>query len=819
MVRDDLNAAFRSLTSSRTFTAVALLVLTLGIGAGTAIFSVVDAVVLRGLPFDEHDRLVAVGERRPPNPDFPQDPNRDPLALSSASPQNYIDWATRQQVFESIAAVASGMFALREPGVEAEELRGQRVAASFFDVLREHPRLGRAFTADNETDGRHRVVVLSHGLWVRRFGSDPGMVGKTIPIEGGPYEVVGVMAPDFQYPVGAVRPTDLWTPYVVPADERIRKPNQVSVYLQTIARLKPDVSIGQAQANLDQIAAALTAEHPVWNKDTRAGVRPLRDHIVGARTAQWMLMLLGAVAIVLLIACANVANLLLARATSREREVGVRAAMGAGRWRLLRQLMVESLVLSTIGMMLAVLLAWWLVGVLKNSMPDGVPRIASIALDLRVLGAAAALSIVTGLIFGIVPALQLSRPDLTKALKDGARGASSSGASQHIRSGLVVVEVALAVVLLVGAALFIGSFRTLMQIDPGFDSANVVTLAIVPRLEVATPTASPDFASQIQQIVDRVRQTPGVVSAGAISGGMPLGGSMSITRLTIPGRTLDRGDSGISIRRVTPDYHRAMGMGLKEGRYFQATDRQGASPVVIINQSAATKYFPGESAVGKLISVNSGVTQTIVGVVGDVYQSSLETAPRTEAYLPMSQQRTMFAELVVKTSNDPYAMVPSIKAAALDAMPGVLLRNIRTMDEVISRLTAQRRLNMLLLGLFGLLGLVIAAVGVYGVMAYVVSQRTREIGVRMALGATRGTVLSMVLRSATALVGAGLIIGAVGAWFLSFTAKAFLFRMDANDPRAFAAAVGVLAAAALIATVIPARRAASVDPAIALRAE
>ena len=363
------------------------------------------------------------------------------------------------------------------------------------------------------------------------------------------------MAPDFQYPVGAVRPTDLWTPYVVPADERIRRPNTVSVYLQTVARLKPGVSIDQAQANLDQISTALTTEHPAWNKDTRAGVRPLRDHIVGARTTQWMLMLLGAVAIVLLIACANVANLLLARATSREREVGVRAAMGAGRWRLLRQLMIESLVLSTMGMVLAVVLAWWLVGVLKNAMPDGVPRIAAIALDLRVLGAAAALSLITGLIFGIVPALQLSRPDLTRALKDGARGASSGGASQRIRSGLVVVEVALAVVLLVGAALFIGSFRTLMQIDPGFEPDNVITLAVVPRLEAATPNAAPDFGPQVQQIVDRVRQTPGVLSAGAISGGMPLGGSMSITRLTIPGARSSAATapsaSGASRRTIT----------------------------------------------------------------------------------------------------------------------------------------------------------------------------------------------------------------------------------------------------------------------------
>jgi predicted permease len=548
-------------------------------------------------------------------------------------------------------------------------------------------------------------------------------------------------------------------------------------------------------------------------------VRPLRDHIVGARTKQWMLMLLGAVAIVLLIACANVANLLLARASAREREVGIRAAMGAGRWRLIRQLMVESLVLSVVGTLMAVLLAWWGINVLRSSMPEGVPRIAAIALDLRVLAAAAGMSLLTGMLFGIFPALQLSRPDLTNALKDGARGASTGGARQYMRNVLVVAEVALAVILLVGAALFIGSFRTLMKIDPGFDPENVLTVGIQPRLErnISTGAQLPDYAPQIQQILDRVQQMPGVRYAGAISGGMPLGGSMSITNLSIPGRKLEGPDGNISIRRVTADYHEAIGVPLKAGRYFEPSDRKGAAEVVIVNEATAKKYFPGENAVGKIINVNGD--RTIVGVVGDVYQSSLETEPRTEAYAPIAQQRTIFSELVIKTSSDPYTIVPALKAAVLAVLPDVPLRNIRTMEEVIARRTAQRRLNMLLLGLFGLLGLVISAVGIYGVMAYVVSQRTREIGVRMALGATRGTVVGMVLRSATLLVAIGLALGGLGAWFLSAAAKTFLFRMDVNDPRAFGAAIGALAVAALVASVIPARRAASVDPMIALRAE
>ena len=818
-MREDLKAAFRSLKSSPAFTVVALIVLTLGIGASTAIFSVVDAVVLRGLPFDEHDRLVAVGERRRPNPDFPPPPNQDPQALSSSAPQNYVDWAARQEVFESMAAIAGGSLVLRQPGTEAEELRCQRVTASFFDVLREQPMIGRLFTKEHEVEGNHKVAVLSYGLWTRRFGSDPAIAGTTIAIEDGPYEVAGVMGPEFQYPVGAARPTDLWVPYFVPKDEQVRNPRNVSVYLQSIARLKPGVTVDQAQANMDQIAAALKAEHPEWNKDTLTGVRTLRDHIVGARTRQWMLLLLGCVSLVLLIACANVANLLLARSGSREREIGIRAAMGAPPWRLVRQLLVESLVLSTAATLLAIVVAWWTVGILKGAMPDGVPRLGSIAVDLRVLGAAAALALVTGLIFGLYPALQLSRPDLTQALREGGRAASAGGARQRIRSALVVAEVALAVVLLVGAALFLGSFRRLMAIDPGFDPDNLLTAGIVPRLEVGATSSGlpPDGRPELQQLIDRLQHIPGVRFVGAIAGGMPLGGSMSVTTLQIAGRTLERADAAISIRRVTPDYHKAMGIALKDGRYFEPADREGSTPVVIINEAAATKYFPGESAVGKQITINS--LRTVVGVVGTVHQSSLETEPRTEAYIPIAQQRTVFAELILKTSGDPHAMVPALKSAMMQTMPDILLRNVRTMDEIIARQTAQRRLNMLLIGLFGVLGLVISAVGIYGVLAYLVSQRTREIGVRMALGATRGNVISMVLWNAGVLVSLGLVVGGVAAWFLSATARSFLFRIDANDPRVFAAALATLAVAALAASMIPARRAASVDPMVALRAE
>jgi putative ABC transport system permease protein len=814
---DDIRAALRSLRSSKTFTAVALIVLALGIGATTAIFSVVDAVVLRGLPFEEPDRLVAIGERRAPGPK--PEPGRDPLSLSSAAPQNYMDWAAQQQVFESIAAIASSAFTLREPGSEPEDLRVQRVTAGFFDVLRVHPIYGRAFTKENEVEGRDRIVVLSDGLWRRRFGADPSIVGRTIPLEGGAYEVAGVMPPDFQYPVGALRSTDLWVPYVVPPDERIRNQGSFSMYLQTIARLKPGVSISQAQAQMDQVAIAIRQANPEWNKDSLIGVRPLIDHLVGASTKSWMLMLLGAVAIVLVIACANVANLLLARASAREREVGIRAALGAGRWRLIRQLMVESLVLSTAGTIIATVLAWWAVQVLRTAMPEGVPRVTAIAVDLRVLAATAGLAILTGLLFGIFPAVQLSRPDLTQALKDGARGASTGGARQRMRSALVVIEVALAVILLVGAALFIGSFVSLMRINPGFTTENILTVQVSPRFAPGRIPESVDMSPAFGQIVDRINQAPGVVQASMISGGMPLGGSMSSTSMSVPGKKIEDKDTrGISIRRVTPGYHKALQIPLRSGRYFEPADTASAAKVVIINESAARKYFEGESPIGRTVKLND-TERTVVGVVGDVYQTSLEADPMSEAFVPMTQQRVLSGELAIRTSGNPYDVLPAVKTAVLQVLPEVPLRNVRSMEEIYSRRVAQRRLNMLLLGLFGLLGLVISAVGIYGVMAYIVAQRTREIGVRMALGATRRSVVNMVMRSAGLLVAVGLIIGGIGAWSMSKAAEKFLFRLDSNDPRAFAAAIAALIVAALIASAIPARRAASIDPMEALRAD
>ncbi len=820
----DLRDALRALRAAPSFTVVALVVLTLGIGATTAIFSVVDAVVLRGLPFDEHDRLVAVGERRPPGKSRVTIETGDPHALMSIAAPNYLDWAAQQQVFESMSVFMPGPFSsvtLKEPGAEPEELAGMRVTASFFDVLRVGPARGRAFTAEHEIDGRHRVAVISDALWQRRFGGDPTLVGRTIQLDDGPYAVMGIMPPGVTYPVGAVRPTEVWVPYVIPPRERIRDPRGRAMILHAIARLKPGVSIGQAQAQMDQIAASLEQANPEWNKDNQVGVRPLRDHLVGAQMKSWMMMLLGAVALVLLIACANVANLLLARATDRAREVAVRAALGAGRWRLVSQLMTESLVLSIIGTVLATVVAWWVVQVLRSAMPDGMPRVSTIAVNLRVLAAAAGLSFITALLFGIFPALQLSKPDLNGSLKEGTRGAGVGRGPRRLRSALVVAEVALAVVLLVGAALFIGSFITVMRIDLGFSTDRVLCAQIMPRSVPNQPgMLVGNMAPPLLEIVERVRQAPGVVQAAMIAGGLPMSGFNMGNNVSVPGRELSGEEARINVRLVTPDYHKALRIQLKRGRLLEPTDREGVQKVVLLNESAANAYFPGEDPIGRTITLSRD-NLTIVGIVGDVHQGGPESDMAREAYQPLAQSMMGkgFGELVVHTSGDPYAALPAIKAAVRAVLPDVPLRNVRTMEEQMARRTAERRVSMLLLGLFGLLGLVISAVGVYGVMAYAVAQRTHEIGVRIALGATQLRVIGMVLAHAITLVASGLIVGALGAWYLSAAAKTFLFRIEATDPRAFLAALVTLGIAALIASAIPARRAASVDPQVALRAE
>jgi len=823
---DDLKAAVRSLRSSWNVTLAALTVLTVAIGATTAIFSVVDAVVLRGLPFSDPNRLVAVGERSTHPVQTPIS-SRDPDALGFVAPQNYLDWTAEQRVFESMAAVGSGWFTLRRTGLEPESIVPQRVTAGFFGVLGVHPAIGRVFATENETSGRDRVAVLSDNIWRRLFGADPQIVGRRIPLEdleggqsadeSGGYEVVGVMPPGFAYPVASSRPTDIWIPYVVPPDQRIRDPHKRTSYLQVIARVKPGVSISQAQAQMTQIATAIELANPVWNKDQTIGVRPLADHIVGTRIKSWMWLLLGAVALVLLIACANIANLLLARASARERDTSIRTALGASRWRLIRQLLMESLVLACAGAIAAVGLAWWGIDLLRASLPDDLPRVAAIALDGRVLVMSSLTAILTAIAFGLAPALQASSLDVASALKDGAHG-SSAAARRRLRNMLVVMEIALALVLLVGAALFIGSFLSVLRIDPGFDSSNVLIAQIAPRLESRTQPRN--VAPALVDLVERTSQLPGVVYASVISSGVPLAGPINRVTISIPGRDLrqrNADDAMISLRRVTPDYHRALKIPVRAGRLFEPQDRQGSPPVVICNETAARRFFPEGGAIGQVVDIDGN--RTIVGVVGDVHQMSLETDPLPEAYLPIAQSQVYGGDLVIRTNGSPYDVLPAVKRSVFGVLPDVPLRNVRTMDRLLAGRIAQRKVSMLLLGLFGFLGLVMAAVGIYGVMSQLVTQRTREIGVRMALGASQVSVVGLILRHAGVLVGTGLALGGLGSWYLSETARAFLFQLRPTDIRAFFAAAILLSLAALAAAVIPARRAAGVDPMISLRSD
>jgi predicted permease len=810
-VRDDIRNAFRSLRASRGFTVVALTVLALGIGSGTAIFSVVDAVVLRGLPFDEHDRLGVVYEK---------DTTRaTTFGEGSITSQTYLDWRRLQQPFQHIAAIGGTQFRLKTEGGEPADARAQRVTHEFFPVLRLAPILGRPFNADDEAEGRHRVAILAYGFWQRRFGGAADAVGRTIDLSENAYEIVGVMPPGFSYPVGSDRPAEVLVPLMFTKEDRTKGDSHNYNYT-VIGRLRDGVSFEQATDRMWRLSEQLDAKDPKWAPGRRARVLTLHEHLVG-KVRGWMLMLLGAVVLVLLIACANVANLMLVRATGRTREMGIRAALGAGPWRLVRALLVEGVLLSLAGAALGVGLAWGGVEVLRAWLPAGLPRVASIGIDLRVLAAAVGAALVTGVVFGVVPALQSARPDLVGALKEAGRSATSGGRAQRMRSVLVVAEVALAVILLVGAGLFTGSFVRLMRVDPGFDYRNVIALGIGLRLQPGERFGD-EYAARnaryVEQVLEAIDRVAGVDTAAVVSGGLPLTGSWSRTTITLPGRGELKGDGdNIDRRVVTPGYLQLMRIPLLKGRYLSADDRAGGPPVMVINLAAADRYWPGQEALGQRISMNKK-DYTVVGIVGSIRHLGPEIAPRQECYLPAAQERAYGGSLVVRTAADPMAVLPAVKAAIWSVNPEQRLTgDTVTLERYMDRLIAQRRFNMAVLALFGVLGLVIAAVGIYGVMAYVVAQRTNEIGVRMALGATRGNVVSMVLRRAGVLMALGLAIGASGAWYLSAGVKSFLFEVQPTDAGIFVAALAVLSFAGLMASALPARRAATVDPVVALR--
>ena len=851
----DLRHAIRALRATPSFTIGALIVLALGTGATTAIFSVVDAVALRPLPFPDPERIVAVGVRadaavggggRPQAPGpgpiargpggpatrgGPQGGPRplgampgarppEPDALMSVTPQDYLDWVDRQHVFESMAAIdGTGDYVLQPPNGAPEVVKGQGVTAGFFDVLRARPMLGAVFTSANEIAGSDRVVVVSHGFWQRHLGADPTSVGRPLALNGASYTVVGVMPPGFDYPPGSPQPADLWKPWVAGSQDRVRGGGGAKSLggLQTIARLVPDVSLEHAQAQMAQVAAALAADNPTTSTRRVIGVRPLRDHLVGSSTRLWMLMLLAAVGIVLLIACANVANLWLARASVQQRDAAVRAALGASRGRLAQRVLIESLIVSVTGTIVGLALAWLCVRVLAAALPENVVRVAAIGIDARVLTVAGIAALMTGLVSGMAPALQGSRTAFSSALSESSRGAGTSLGRRRARALLVVAEVALAVVLLVGAALFIGSFINVMRIDPGFRTEGVLAAQVVQL--PSSGAAQADVRPALADIVDRARQLPGVIGTAAAAPGIPFRINLQISALQSPGQPLDY-NMTVSVKVVTADYHRTLAIPLRSGRYFTDDDRDGAEAVVILSDAAARMFFGSDDPLGRTVIVVGTGERRVVGVVANARQASLEVDPHPEVYVPLAQGPSQsYGFVLLHTSGDPYDTLPALRGVVAQVLPQAPLRNIARLDDLFAEQIAQRRLSMLMFSLFGLLGLVISAVGIFGVIAYLVSQQTKEIGIRMALGATRSRVVAGVFGHVGRLVAAGLIVGGLVAWSLSNAAGRFLFGLDPRDPGAYAVAMITLLAAASVATLLPARRAASVNPIEALRNE
>ena len=832
----DLRHAIRGLRATPSFTIGALLVLALGIGATTAIFSIVDAVALRPLPYAEPDRIVAVGvraaapvggsggpQRQPPVPlarggGMPGAKPPEPDALMSITAQDYLDWEDRQQVFEAMAAITgSGDYVVQPPNGDPELVKGDRVTASFFDVLRAQPMLGAVFTSRHEVVSADRVVVVSHAFWQRALGGDPATVGRALTLNGESYTVVGVMPPGFAYPPASLQPTDLWTPWVHGPQDRVGGASGARSLggVHSIARLRSNVSLDQAQAQMTQIAATIAASSSAGTP-RNVGVRPLRDHLVGTSTRLWMLMLLAAVGIVLLIACANVANLWLARASVQQRDAAVRVALGASRGRLVQRHLIESLVVSLAGTFVGLAIAWLCVRSFAAALPENVVRVAAIGIDARVLVVAGIAALMTGLVSGIAPALQGSNPALSTVLGESSRGGGTSRGRRRVRALLVVAEVALAVVLLVGAALFIGSFINVMRIDPGFRSERVLAAQVV---QLPSSGAAPaDVRLALADIVDRARQIPGVLEAAAAAPGIPFRIQLRIDGLWPPGGPIDRNKT-VSAKSVTTGYHRTLAISLRSGRYFSEDDRAGADSVVILSDAAARMYFGSDDPIGRVVQT-VGAARRVVGVVADARQASLEVSPHPEVYVPLAQGRSeSYGFVLLKTSGDPNHALPALRTIVAQVLPGVPLRNVARLEDLLTAQTAERRLSMLMFSLFGLLGLVISAVGIFGVIAYLVSQQTRDIGIRMALGATRSRVVAAVFGQVGKLVAAGLVLGGIVAWSVSNAAGRFLFGLDPRDVRAYAIAMITLVAAAAVATLLPARRAASINPNDALRNE
>ena len=800
----DLRYALRMLLKNPGFSAVAIIALALGIGANSAIFSVVNTVMLRPLPYKDADRLVMVWE----------DASKHGYPRDTPAAANYIDWRDQNQVFEGMAAIADQSFNLTNAG-DPERVEGRRVSANLFPLLGVEPELGRVFRSEEDQPGANRVAILSHRFWHRRFGADPGIAGKTVTLNGESVVVVGVMPSEFQFPT---REDELWVPIGFTQAEAA---NRGRHYLQVLARLKPGVTVQQAQSEMSTIATRLQQQYPEANTDLGAAVVPLHEQVVGDIKPALM-VLLGAVGLVLLIACANVANLLLARAAVRQKEIALRVALGASRFRLIRQFLTESVLLGVIGGALGLALAVAGLKLLTAFIPPNIPQIKAITIDGRVLGFTVMVSLVTGLIFGLVPAIQSSLLKPIETLKEGGRDSTGTGGNR-IRGFLIISEVAVSLILLIGAGLLINSFLRLRNVDPGFRTENLLTMKVVlPDLKYREPAQRAAFYTDLTR---RLESVPGVKSA-AVTTNLPLYRQGNSIGITVEGKPEPPPGHPLIVvtRIISPRYFETMSIPLLAGRHLTDQDTATSPNVVVISEAMARKHWPGEDPIGKRIAPGSVQSPedwcTVVGMVKDVRQFDLIAEPRPQMYFSY-QQAGFFAprDLVVKTDVDPLSLAGTVRKTVWEVDKDQPVSNIATMDDIVAESVARQRFSMLLLAIFAGLALLLAAVGIYGVMSYTVAQRRGEIGIRMALGAGKLDVLKVTVGRSLKLVLIGVAVGLAGAFMLTRLMESLLFGVRATDPATFAAISFLLIAVALIASYVPARRATRVDPLVALRYE
>jgi putative ABC transport system permease protein len=795
----DIQYGTRTLLKRPGFTAVAILTLALGIGANSAMFSAVNAVLLRPLPFPQSEQIVVLDGVQA----------KQGIKRSNMSVPDFADWQSQNQVFENMAGFATGG-ALLINNDETERVRRASVSVEFFPLLRTNAFLGRVLQPEDSKKDGLQTAVLSHGLWQRRFGADPNVVGSQVKIGGQPITVVGVMPVGFDFPDRS----ELWMPFPIDGAAE-RRDNR---YLEVVTRLKSGVTLSQAQAQMETINQRLAQAYPETNTGWGVELTTLQERLVGETRAS-LLLLLGAVAFVLLIACANVANLLLARATARQKEIALRTALGASRWRIVRQLLTESLLLSTIGGGLGLLLSLWLTKLLIAISPPNTPRFDEIRPDARVFLFTLALAVVTGLIFGLAPALRASRINLNERLKEGGR--TGGAGHNRVRSLMLISEVALSFMLLVGAGLLIKSFMRLRDVSPGLNPANVLSVRL--SIPSAKYPAGEPRAQVLRQTVEHIKSLPAVTSAAAVLS-LPLGGdTFNVGRSYIrEGRPSTPEESANAVYLVaTPDYFQALQIPLVAGRAFTDQDTEQTPKVVVVNESMARRLWPGESPVGKRITIwrDEKFPREIVGVVGDI-RESLDTEAGSQMYVPYAQDANWNGmSLVIRTNGEPTSLTAAVRNEIRSVDKGMALFNVKTMDDVLAISVGPRRTPMLLLSTFAGVALLLAMIGIYGVTAYHVTQRTQEIGIRMALGAQMRDVMKLILQGGMALASIGIVLGLVGAFALTRLMSSLLFGVQPTDLPTFLVVSFCLLVTALIACYLPARKAAKVDPLVALRYE